>query len=152
MPFHVGRPGLSEIVVFPVREADFALYLQHVGDSAASKSAVEEAVNSIGWVEQLAGFPPVADSPFVRMVLDGMQCRLAKPKARKEPMSSSMMATLLPLLWMFDWLQHACWHFQHFCAMMSLPSCDAVISHLVKNMSVHIASSKTSTVNVIVLL
>ena len=27
--------------------------------------------------------------------------------------------------------------------MMSLPSCDAVISHLVKNMSVHIASSKT---------
>ena len=73
--------------MFPVREADFALYLQHVGDSTASKSAVEEAVNSIGWVQQLAGFLPVAESPFVRMVLDGMQRRLAKPKARKEPMS-----------------------------------------------------------------
>ena len=55
--------------MFPVREADFALYLQHVGDSTASKSSVEEAVNPIGWVQQLDGFPPVAESPLVRMVL-----------------------------------------------------------------------------------
>ena len=85
----------DEIVVFPVREADFALYLQHVGESTASKSAVEEAVNSVSWVQQLAGYPPVSECSFVRVVLDGLQCQLAKPKTRKEPVSSDMIAALV---------------------------------------------------------
>ena len=55
-----------------------ALYLQHVGDTSDSKSAVEEAVNSVGWVPQLAGYPAVSESPFVRIVLDGLQHKLAK--------------------------------------------------------------------------
>ena len=47
-----------------------------MGDTTASKSAVEEeAVNAIGWVQQLVGYPPVSD--------------------RKEPVSSDMIATLV---------------------------------------------------------
>ena len=136
--------------MFPVREADFALYLQHVGDSTASKSAVEEAVNSIGWVQQLAGFPPVADSPFVRMVLDGMQRQLAKLKARKEPMSSSMMATHVDSLGATPTLTDvrlvaACLlafsAFLRYDELAKLRCCDITFGE--KHMSVHIASSKT---------
>ena len=63
----------EEIVVFPAREIDLALYLQYLGNTTESKSAVEEAVNAIGWVHQLAGYPAVSGSPFVRMVLEGLQ-------------------------------------------------------------------------------
>ena len=52
----------DEIVGFPVRDIDFALYLQHVGDTTGSKSAVEEAVNAVSWVHHLAGYPSVLDS------------------------------------------------------------------------------------------
>ena len=38
----------DEVAVFPVRETDFALYLQHLGDTIGSRCTVEEAVNSIG--------------------------------------------------------------------------------------------------------
>ena len=72
----------DEVAVFPVRETDFALYLQHLGDTIGSRSTVEEVVNSIGWVHQLAGYPVISESPFVRM---GLQRKLAKPKVRKEP-------------------------------------------------------------------
>ena len=39
---------------------------------------MEEAVNSVGWVPQLAGYPAVSESPFVRIVLDGLQHKLVK--------------------------------------------------------------------------
>ena len=45
----------SEVKLFPLEEAHFALYLQHVADTTNSRSAVEEAVNSISWAQQLAG-------------------------------------------------------------------------------------------------
>ena len=65
-----------EVAVFPVKGTEFALYLQHLGDTTGSKSAVEEAVHSMGWVHQLAGYPSMSDLPFVHMVLDGLQCKL----------------------------------------------------------------------------
>ena len=58
----------QEVSVYPVNEAHFALYLQSLGDTTKSKSAVEEAVNAVGWVHQLSGLPSIAESPFVRAV------------------------------------------------------------------------------------
>ena len=69
--------------MFPVRETDFALYLQHLSDTVGSKSTVEKAVNAVGWVHQLSGYPTLAESPFVRIVLDGLQRNLAKPQVCK---------------------------------------------------------------------
>lgn len=85
----------TEVVVFPVKENDFALYLQHIGDTVGSKSAIEEAVNGVSWVHQLAGHTAPSESPFVRVVLEGLQRKLAKPKVRKEPVTSDMMAALV---------------------------------------------------------
>ena len=38
----------GEIVFLPIREACFALYLQHVGGTTGLRSAVEEVVNAVG--------------------------------------------------------------------------------------------------------
>ena len=37
-----------EVTVYPVQEVHFALYLQHLGETVQSRSAVEEAVNAVG--------------------------------------------------------------------------------------------------------
>ena len=54
-----------EVAVFPVKETEFALYLQHLVDTTGSKSAVEEAVHSVCWVHQLAGYPSMSNLRFV---------------------------------------------------------------------------------------
>ena len=140
----------AEIVVFPIRETDFALYLQYVGDTTASKSAVEEAVNAIGWVQQLAGYSPVADSHFVRLVLDGLQRQLAKPKVRKEPVSRDMIEALVNSLGDRPTLTDvrlvaACLlafsAFLRYDELAKLRCCDVNFS--ATHMSVHITSSKT---------
>ena len=140
----------DEIVVFPVRYMDFALYLQHLDDTSGSKSAVEEAVNSVGWVHQLAGYPAVSESPLVRIVLDGLQRKLAKPKVRKEPMTTDMMSTLVKSLGDVPSLTDvrlvaACLlafsAFLRYDELAKLRCCDVTFSPL--RMVVHIASSKT---------
>lgn len=37
----------------------------------------------------------MADSSFVRMMLEGLQRRLARPKVRKEPVTKDMMSALV---------------------------------------------------------
>ena len=80
----------QEVSVHPVQEVHCALYL---GETVGSKSAVEEAVNAVGWVHQLSGLPPIAESLFVRAALEGLQRKLAKPKVRKEPITAGMLMT-----------------------------------------------------------
>ena len=49
-------------------------------------------------MHQLAGYPAIAESPFVRIVLDGLQRNLAKPKVRKEPVTADMLSALVASL------------------------------------------------------
>lgn len=84
-----------EVTVYPVQEVHFALYLQHLGETTQSRSAVEEAVHAISWVQQLAGHPPISGSPFVRAALSGLQRKLAKPKVRKEPINTAMLVAMV---------------------------------------------------------
>ena len=140
----------KEIVVFPVREIDLALYLQYLGNTTESKSAVEEAVNAVGWVHQLAGYPAVSGSPFVRIVLEGLQRKLAKPKVRKEPVTSDMMSAMVNSLGAAPSLTDvrlvaACLlafsAFLRYDELAKLRCCDITFSHT--RMSIHILSSKT---------
>ena len=80
---------------FPVKEAYFVLYLQHIGDTTKSKSAAEEATNAVSWVQQLAGQQPVSMDSIVRMTLAALQRKLAKPKCRKEPITTEMLTRLV---------------------------------------------------------
>ena len=139
----------SEVVVFPVKGTEFALYLQYVGDTTGSKSAVEEAVHAVGWVHQLAGCPSVSDLPFVQLVLDSLQRKLAKPKVRKEPVTADMILALVASLGEAPSLADvrlvaACLlafsAFLRYDELSKLRCCD--ITFIPHRMSIHIASSK----------
>lgn len=88
----------QEVVVLPPQPVHVALYLQHLGESTGSKSAVEEAVNAISWVSQLTDHPPITSSSFVRATLAGLQRELAKPRVKKEPVTASMLDSLVASL------------------------------------------------------
>ena len=84
--------------MYPVHDVHFALYLQHLGESTKSKAAVDEAVNAISWVHELSGLPSVAGSPFIGAVQAGLQRMLAKPKAKKEPITPDVLRSLVGAL------------------------------------------------------
>ncbi len=126
----------AELSVFPVLEVHFALYLQHLGETVKSKSAVQEAVSAISWAHQLAGLPPISDSPFVRATLAGLQRRLAKPKVKKEPCTAVMLTVCLAAYRLLSFAA-----FLRFDEATELRCCD--ISFAPDSMSVHIRSSKT---------
>ena len=72
-----------QLQAFPVEVTDLALYLQHLGETKASKSAVEEAVNSLAWAHSMAGIPSPTTSPFIQATLEGLKRALAKPVCKK---------------------------------------------------------------------
>ena len=69
-----------------------------MGDATKSKAAVDEAVNAINWAHKLFGLPLVSKSPFAGAVQAGLQRVLAKPKMRKEPVTSDMLKSLVDSL------------------------------------------------------
>ena len=79
----------TETTAYLVDEVYFALYLQHVGESTQSKSAAEEAVNAISWIQQLADHRPVSASPIVYYA-----SRIAMEVGQtKEPITMEMLWT-----------------------------------------------------------
>ena len=48
-----------------MQTAHLALYLQHVGVMTQSRGAVEEAVNAVSWMHELAGLPAIGSAPIV---------------------------------------------------------------------------------------
>uniref|UniRef100_A0A1X7SJI6 Core-binding (CB) domain-containing protein n=1 Tax=Amphimedon queenslandica TaxID=400682 RepID=A0A1X7SJI6_AMPQE len=88
--------GKSELTVFPVEVPQFALFLQHLGESTKSRAAVEEAVNAISWVQRLAGQEEILSSNgLIKVVVEGFQRQLARPKKRKEPVTIHMLQEIV---------------------------------------------------------
>ena len=73
----------------------FVLYLQHLGETVKSKSAVEEACNALAWVHSMSGFASPSSHPFVKATLEGLQRKLARPIVRKEPVSVEMLDAMV---------------------------------------------------------
>ena len=85
----------TEISVFPVDPTHFVLYLQHLANSTQSRAAVEEAVNAVSWTHRVAGLSELQGGPLVKMVLNGLQRILAKPKSKKKPVTVEMLQRLV---------------------------------------------------------
>ena len=66
--------------------------------SQPSLGLLQEAVNAAGWVNRVAGEEPIGASPFIQATLAGLQRQLAKPKVRKEPVTSDMLGVLVESL------------------------------------------------------
>ena len=115
-----------------------------------SKAAMEEATNAIGWVHQLSGLPPIAASPFVQATLAGLQHQLAKPKLRKETVTTDMLSVCVkspgtsPSLADIRLIAIALLAFSAFLwydELSKVRCCDVQFTS--QSMSVHITSSKT---------
>ena len=82
--------------VIPVKDYQWALYLQFLADSSQSKSAVEEACNAIAWVHSTAGIvSPTTTSQFVKATLEGLQRLLARPAVKKAPVTPAMLKEMV---------------------------------------------------------
>ena len=78
----------------PVKEHHLVLYLQHLGDTVGSKSAVEEAVNALAWMHSTAGLAsPI--TTIVKATLEGLQRKLAKPVQKKAPVTVEMLGRMV---------------------------------------------------------
>ena len=75
---------------FLVEATHLALYLKHLGETRASKSAVEEAVNGLAWAHSMAGITSTTNSPFI-----GLKRAFAKPVCKKSPFTVEMLQTIV---------------------------------------------------------
>ena len=126
------------------------MYNRVAKKGTASKAAVEEAVNGVSWVQKLAGFPPLSDSPFISIVLDGVQRRLAKPTILKEPFSNDMIVALVNSLGKSPTLSDVCLVAACILAFSAFLRYDELarlrfsdVAFHDTHMEVHITSSKT---------
>ena len=126
----------SEISVYPIKDAHFALYLQHLAETSKSRATVEEMVNAVAWVQQLADHQPVSPSPF--------------SKVRKEPVTVGMLRDMVDNLGLSPKLSDirlvavallAFSAFLCFDELSKLRCCDLSFADAV--LSVHVSSSKT---------
>jgi len=81
--------------VLPAKEAHIALYLQYIGDTLQSKSAAEEACNTLSWMYSTAGLVSPVSSPLVKATLQGLQRMLAKPVCKKTPVTVKMLEQMV---------------------------------------------------------
>ena len=92
-----------KLPMFPVRDGlgvggwtYFALHLQHLAEVKGSNSAVEEAVNSLSWINSLAGIPLPSACPIVQATLEGLRMILARPDCKITCLESLLKMTRLP--------------------------------------------------------
>ena len=80
---------------FPVDGKYLALYLQYIGETIGSKSAVEEAVHAIAWIHSAAGVNSPTSSPFITIILEGLRRSLARPVTKNTPFNIEMLAAMV---------------------------------------------------------
>ena len=84
-----------KLQLLPAKAHQFVLYLQHLAEESKSRSAIEEAYNSVSWIHFTAGMIPPMTDPFVKATLEGLQRSLAKLVVKKEPISVAMLEAIV---------------------------------------------------------
>jgi len=84
-----------KLSVFLAKPHHYVLYLQYPGEQTKSKSAVEEACNALSWVLVSCGLDKPSTHPYVKTVLEGLRCSLAKPVVKKEPVTVEMLEAMV---------------------------------------------------------
>lgn len=85
----VGR-GESRGFDVTVVDWQFALYLQHQGDTLKSVPAVEKAVHATSCIS------PITHAPIIQATEAGLRRSLAKPTVMKEPITVEMLKQIAP--------------------------------------------------------
>ena len=79
----------------PAKEHHLVLYLQHLGDTVGSKSAVGETVNTLASVYLTVGLASPITTTIVKATLEGLQRKLAKLVQKKEPVTAEMLGKMV---------------------------------------------------------
>ena len=104
----------------------------------------------MNWVSQTAGFPLITESPFVRATIAGLQRKLAKPKVKKEPVTTDILSAVVESLGRQPSLSDVRLAtgmllgfaaFLRFDEMAKLRCADVIFT--AQGMSIHVRSSKT---------
>ena len=85
----------AHVLCIPASPDQFALYLIHLGQTAASVSVLKLACSSIAWAHRMAGLPSPTHSSLVSETLAGLMFQLARPKVPKEPFTLQHLHTLM---------------------------------------------------------
>ena len=140
----------NRMEVCPASEVGVKLYLVHLGETIASRSAVETAVNAISWAHGLAGVPSLASAPLLSATREGLHRKLAKPVVKKQPVSATLLQKMVQSLGHAPSLSDirlvsvallAFAGFLRYSEISGLRCCD--VSFKTGYMSVHIVRSKT---------
>ena len=87
-----------EISEFPAQPAHVALYLQHLIETSEAKTAVDDAVNALAWVHELAGLPSPTSHPTVRTMQESAHRIKGRPKVKKEPATPQLLQKMVSIL------------------------------------------------------
>jgi len=81
----------NHVCPFPANPFQVATYLQCLFQDANSPSPVLNAVCSIDWAQQMAGFSKISDHPLVSLMVGASQRLLGRPKVKKDPVTPEML-------------------------------------------------------------
>ncbi|XP_021347472.1 uncharacterized protein LOC110446587 [Mizuhopecten yessoensis] len=84
-----------KVNVLPASEQYVALYLVSIIQSSSSVAKLDQAIYSIGWVHQLAGFPNPCSSDFIKMIRAGGSRLLGCQPCKKEPITPDILKQLV---------------------------------------------------------
>ncbi|XP_006814637.1 uncharacterized protein LOC102809402 [Saccoglossus kowalevskii] len=88
--------------VFPANLSHVSLYLTSLIEGAIhsqkTKQCVESACYSIQWMHSLAGLPSPTQHPFIKNIVESSIRLLGKPPIKKEPVTASILCSLVELL------------------------------------------------------
>ena len=113
------------INVFPVQDMQFALYLQHLEESMASKTAVEEPVNAILVGTSADRDGPHCNSPFCVHSLGRLTTAASKANTKKSPSPPKCClpwSNMREVRWRtYAYVPWPCWLFLPFYVLRSSP-------------------------------
>lgn len=81
--------------VLPASENDIALYLVSIIQSSSSVAKLDQAIYSIGWAHQLAGFPNPCSCDFIKTIRAGGLRLLGSHPCKKEPITPDILKQLV---------------------------------------------------------
>ena len=84
----------NDIACFPAKPQQVALYLAYLVQKSSTSAPVEEAVNAISWVHQVAVVEDPTQNDLVKQVLAGAKRMLAHRTNKKEPITTEILAKL----------------------------------------------------------
>lgn len=83
------------ISTLPAKEEYVCLYLIKVLQESSSPAGMDQAFYALKWAHDVAGIPNPCEMKIVKLCLEGCKRVLAKPKKKKEPITSEIIENIV---------------------------------------------------------